>query len=688
MVDWPVDVAGLSARLTSHGLAVDGVEWLGRDLSGAVVARVEGLERHPRADGLLVAAIDAGARRATVVTGAQNVRAGDLVPWLAPGGALPDGTRIGARDLRGVQSDGMLLSAAEMALGPDPDGIFILDAGAPGEDVAALLGLPEAVLVLDLTPNVAVHCQSIAGVAREVAAAYGGPLRLPDAPLLEAGAFPFEARIEDVVDCSRYALALVEFAEPLGRARTPASLRRRLIACGVRLHGLAVDVTNYVMLEMGQPLHAFDADRLRGGVIEVRRARAGERLVTLDGQARTLGPEQLVIADSEGPVGLAGVMGGLESEVGEATRRVLFEAAAFAPRRTRRSGRGLGLMSEAQGRFEKGVDVAAVPLALARAAALCVAAEAGARALPAIADVGPGKSAAPLRLGLRPARAASVLGMDLAPGEAADALRRLGFEVEDGEGGTLSVGVPLRRGDVEGEVDLIEEVGRLLGFDRLPERLPTGQVTLGRPDAERAWQDALADATAAQGLTEIVTSWLCSAAELDRLGFESDRRVRLHNPIGPDADCVRPSLLPGLVRGLRHNLDRGRPGAWLFERGSVAERAASGEGWPFVERQQLAALCFGPRAAESWRADPGGTEADFFALKGVLGHLLVSAYGPEEDGWRARPLGPDDAWAARLHPGRSACIEGAGGERLGVLGELHPALAAALDLRGPVIYWQ
>jgi phenylalanyl-tRNA synthetase beta chain len=686
MVDWPVEVDALAARLTAQGLAVDAVEWLGRDLAGAVVARVVGMERHARADGLWIVSLDAGGRSATVVTGAQNVRTGDLVPWLEPGGVLPDGTRIDARDLRGVRSDGMLLSAAEMALGPDPDGIFILGDGTPGADVAAVLGLPEAVLELDLTPNVAVHCQSIAGVAREVAAAFGGVLRLPEAPLPAVGPFPFEARIEDEDECPRYALGLVGFGAALAAARTPMAVRRRLTASGVRLHGLAVDITNYVMLEMGQPLHAFDADRIRGDRIFVRRARPGESLVTLDGQSRVLTGEQLVIADEAGPIGLAGVMGGLQSEVSPETERVLFEAAVFGSRRTRRSGRGLGLMSEAQGRFEKGVDVAAIPLALGRAMHLAAAAEPGARPAAAIADVGPGRQAAPRTIHLRPERAASLLGMPVDGASAGDALRRLGFGVESaGAAQDLAVTVPVRRGDVELEVDLVEEVGRLVGFDRLPERLPVGRVTLGAQDPARAWQEALADAMAAQGLTEIVTSWLCSAVgDLDRLGFPEAERIRLQNPLTPDADSVRPSLLPGLVRALRHNLDRGRAGAWLFERGSVAVRTAAA--WPFLERPALAALAYGPRAPESWRGAP--ENADFFALRGVLGHLLADAYGAEGEAWQVRPMPSGDAWARRLHPGRRALVESRQGERLAVLGELHPALLAALDLPSPVIYWE
>lgn len=687
MVDIGVEVAALADRLTAHGLAVDQVERLGEGVRGVVAARVAGMARHPRADGLWVVELDAGGRAPTVVTGAQNLRPGDLVPWLEPGGALADGTRIDVRDLRGVRSDGMLLSAAEMAIGPDADGIFVLDDGAPGDDVAALLGLPEPVLVLDLTPNVAVHCQSIAGVAREVVAAYGGSLRLPAVQALPVGPFPFQARIQDEADCTRYALALVAFPQGVAAARTPALLRRRLIASGVRLHGLAVDVTNYVMLEIGQPLHAFDADRLQGDAIEVRRARDGECLTTLDGQERALTGEQLVIADATGPVGLAGVMGGQRSEVGDATRRVLFEAAVFAPRRTRRSGRPLGLMSEAQGRFEKGVDPSAVPFALARAVGLCTGAEPTARASATIADVGPGRTALPATVRLRPARAASLLGLDLGQGEAAEALARLGFGVRAGRDGELDVSVPLRRGDVEGEVDLIEEVGRVVGFDRLPERLPVGRVTLGRQDPARAWQEALADAMAGQGLTEVVSSWLCgSASELDRLGFDPATCIRLRNPLGPDVDSVRPSLLPGLVRALSHNLDRGRAGAWLFERGSIARRAPAGAAWPFVERPALGALAYGPRAEESWRG--AGEVADFFALKGVLGHLLSAAYGPEEAGWRARPLEAGDAWAPRLHPGRRATIEAGVGERVAVLGELHPTLLAALDLPSPVIYWE
>jgi len=699
MADARVTPEELGARLTAQGLALEVIEWLGQGLAGVFVGEVLALSRHPAADELWVVELGLGARTVTVVTGADNLRVGDRVPWIEPGATLPGKGRIERRMLRGTASDGMLLSADELGMGPDADGIFVLDPTAPlGADAARLLGLPQPVLVLDLTPNVAVHCQSVAGVAREVAAAYGCALRVPQPPPLPVGPLPFAARIEQDGDCPRYVLGLATWPGGVARARTPALVRQRLLASNVRLHGLAVDVTNYVMLEMGQPLHAFDADAIEGDTIEVRRARPAEELVTLDGQHRRLTDEQLVIADRRGPIGLAGVMGGQGSEVGPATRRVLFESAWFEPRAVRRSGRSLGLFSEAQSRFEKGVDGTAVPAALSRALELCRQGGEAVEVAPGHVDVGSGRERRPRTVPLRVARVGALLGIDVRADEARDALTRLGFGVRSGGEGRLEVDVPVRRGDVEAEVDLVEEVGRLGGYDRLPDRLPQGRTTLGRQLPERAWQEALADALVGQGLAEVVMSSFVAGADLDRLAFGREGRVTLDNPLGPDIDTMRPSLLPGLLRAFRVNVERGRQGVWLFERGTLTRRAGSdlggwppaagappGPDWPFEERQAIAALAYGPPGPESWRG--AAPAADFFAVKGVVGRLLDAAYGPEGEGWSVRAIDPgrDGDWGARLHPGRAAVVE-ADGAPVGVVGEIHPVLLATLDLPGPVIY--
>lgn len=681
----------LADRLTAQGLAVETVTEAGRGLEGGIVARAVAVESHPNADHLVVVRLDLGASESTVVTGAPNVVAGALVPYLPPGGRLPSGVRMERRLFRGVPSDGMLLSAQEMGLGPDAEGICLLDGGGPemkpGADLGYASGLPDAVLDLDLTPNVATFAQSVLGLGQEVAAMLGGKVRRParqegPAPRPE-GSRPFAWEIlrESGDDCPQYLLGLLD-VEGLGAAPTPFWMRRRLLLSGMRLHGLAVDMTNYVMLETGQPLHAFDAEAVRGGRIGVRRARLGERLQTLDGTEVSLTPAQLVIADGEGPIGLAGVMGGQTSEVGPRTRRILLEAAEFDARAVRRSGRALGFFSEAQSRFEKGVDPNGVRRALERAIALFEETLGSSHVVSQVA--GQERVVRERIVSLRPGRVAGLLGRPFRAEEVSESLQRLGFGVAP-EGDILRVTVPSARLDIEGEVDLVEEVARITGYDRLPSRLPLEPPTVGSQPRLSVLSDALADALCAQGLTEVMTSPLISEREAAGLGVLGSPLMRIRNPLTADADTLRPSLLPGLVRAARLNLDRGREGVWIFDRGQVfAAPSAPGEG-P-TEDARIGALALGARGAADWRVK--SDRADFFALKGLVWPLLEAVYGPEGAGFTvATGPGTEHRTQGILHPGRCLAVSALGRQVL-VLGQLHPALEDTLDLPGPVIYWE
>jgi phenylalanyl-tRNA synthetase beta chain len=679
----PATAQEVASRLTLQGVTVEAVEWAGEGLSGAYAATVVGVDAHPHADHLWVVTVHTGGAEVTVVTGAPGLRPGDRVPWMEVGGRLPSGSKLERRVVRGVASEGMLLSAAEMGLGPEDDRIYRLDASvSPGTDLCQALGLPEAVLVLDLTPNVAVHSQSVRGVAREVAAAYGVGMAAVHPQVPPVGPFPVQAWAEDPQDAPLYALGWAE-GEDLGQREAPFLLRHRLLLAGQRPRSLAVDVTNYVLWEWGQPLHAFDADQLRGARVGVRRARPGERLVTLDGVERILGPEQLVIADGEGPVGLAGVMGGQNSQVTPQTQRVALEAAWFRPQAVRRSGRGVGLLTDAQARFEKGVDPEGVLPALGYA--LDLLAQAGVRTGGYRAQVGeppPGAREAVLRL----SRLALLLGMEVSPGEAEQALSRLGFGVAFQRDGSWRVRIPSWRGDVEGEADLVEEVGRMVGYERLPSRSLSTPPTLPPAHPRRLQEEGMVDYLVAQGFTEVATTSLVSPGEVEALGLAPSSLLSLANPLRTDASVLRPCLLPGLLRVLKANQEWGKERVWVCERGTVFAPPL-GPGEFAREARRLAALAYGPRQEEDWRTPRA--LPDFFTLKGVLVGWLEDTVGREGEAYTFVPgAGEEPPWRDSLHPGRSARVVDRHGRTLAVLGELHPRLAARLELEGPVLYWE
>ncbi|HEX6988067.1 MAG TPA: phenylalanine--tRNA ligase subunit beta, partial [Bacillota bacterium] len=682
-VEVPWDAGELAERLTAVGLAVESVERPGDEVRGVMVATVTAVEPHPDADQLRICSIDAGDRTARVVTGARNARPGARVVWAAPGARLAGGVEIGVRRLRGVESQGMLCSTWELGL-PSParteeerlaEGLLLLPAdleAAPGADARPLLGLDDVVLVLELTPNYAAHCQSILGVAREVAALTGRPLTPPPLPAAARDPRPacdlIEVEIEAPDGCSRYVARLID---GVAVGPSPLWLQRRLQLCGQRPVNNLVDVTNYVMLETGQPLHGFDYARLEGRRIIVRRARAGEALRTLDGQDRALTPEDLVIADEGGPVAVAGVMGGAGSEVTPATRTVLLEAAHFDAASVLRTARRLGLRTEASSRFDKGLDPEAAPGAADRAAAM-IAALGGGRVLSggidAVAD--PHR---PRVIPFRPERINGLLSLDLSPGEVRGLLERYGFSVTEG-----GVRVPSHRTDVHGEADLAEEVARLYGYDRIPSALPPGApAEAGRPERERVLAGVRAVMVGA-GFHEVVT-FSFAPADLGRrlrLGPEhpQHRALRLANPMGEELATLRTTLLGGVLEVLRHNTRRWVDNAALFELGTVY-LPAEGDGPPQSlpdERQHLIAVGTGELRAGHWQGR--GEVMDVYYLKGALDRV-------------ARRLGIDLTVQAAvlpfLHPGRGADVL-LDGRAVGYLGELHPDVAEDWDLPGRV----
>lgn len=665
-----LDPQALARRLTMLGLEVDALDRAGEPLERVVVGRVVGLRRHPNADKLSLCQVDIGATEPLgIVCGAANVREGGLYATALEGARLPGGLVIKPTRLRGEPSAGMLCSARELGLEAGVDGLLELDADAvPGSDVTGLLKLGDPVLDLNITPNRA-DCFSILGIAREVAA-------LESAPRAEAAQPAIAATIADVQPieladagaCPRFAGRIIRGLRP--DAATPLWMRERLRRCGVRPIHPVVDVTNYVMLELGQPMHAYDLARLDGAVT-ARLARPGEACVLLDGQEVHPQEDVLVIADGTGPVGLAGIMGGSRTAVSATTRDIFLEAAFFTPAAMAGRARRFGLHTEASLRFERGVDPTLPPRAIERATEL-VLAIAGGRPGPVVDRCEPARLPVRHAVRLRRARLARVLGVEIDPAEVQEILVRLRMQVRpDGEGWLVTP--PPARFDIEREEDLIEEVARVHGYERIP-ALP-GAATV-QPAAVGEVPDPVRHAAmllVARGYQEAITYSFIEPAMASRFGADPAAALQLANPISAELAVMRQSLWPGLVLAARENLRRQQPRLRLFETGA---RYLGRDGQAPEEQRCLAGIAIGPRWPEQWgeRAQP----VDVFDVKADVEALLAR-------GGRLDAVSFEVASHPALHPGRSARIRVAGRDA-GWLGELHPALAAELELPGTMLF--
>jgi phenylalanyl-tRNA synthetase beta chain len=680
----------LATRLAMTGTEVERVHHHGVGaLEHFVVARVLSSERHPDADRLTVCSVAVGeGDTATIVCGAPNVAAGQTVAVARPGAVMPDGTRLGRAKLRGVASEGMILAEDELGIGTLHAGIMVLDdlldGGGdlvPGTPLADVLPLSTDVLELEITPN-RPDCLGIYGVAREVHAATGAPLGEPpwaDDPCPGDAPPPpgLEVTVASPDICPRFT---VRAFEDVTIAESPPWLKARLMAAGQRPIGNVVDITNYVMLLTGHPLHAFDLDRVAGGRLHVRRAREGERLTTLDGVDRELDPDIVVIEDADGPTSLAGVMGGARSEVGEGTTRVLMEVAVWDGPNVNRTSTKLGLRSEASSRFEKGLPpegtLEAQAVATRLMLELC-----GARLTGGTIDVGePPPGAAPIRL--RDARVERLLGMAVERDRSRAILDALGFGTADAPDG-LDVTVPhFRRRDVTREADLVEEVARLGPLDELPATIQRNRT--GRPGGlgeRRRLRRRAEDVLVALGLHEIVGWSFTEPALLDRLLLPADdplrRVVELENPLSEAQSILRPTLLGSLLDAAAHNRAREAGDLALFERGTVYRlrpRGGASDGELADEHSALGVLLTGAVPPPSWR-DPEPRPADFFAAKGILEAVM----GALRVHWAAEP-----SPRPFLHPGRSAAVVAGDDDAVGFLGELHPRVARAWDFEEPV----
>ena len=672
-----LDTHALADRLAMTGTEVERVERHGVGaLQNFVVGRVLKAEQHPNADRLRVCLVDIGdGSPSQIVCGAPNVAAGQTVAVAKPGAVMPDGTKLGKAKLRGLESNGMILAEDEVAIGTDHDGIMVLgrDGLAPGTPLEHVLPIATDVLVLEITPN-RPDCLGIYGVAREVHAATGASLS--PAPWQDdpgsSGREPegITVTVQDPDLCPRFTARVFEDVK-IGPS--PLWLKARLMAAGQRPISNVVDITNYVMLLTAQPLHAFDLDRVAGAQLTVRRARDGEQIETLDGQTRTLDSDMVLIEDAEGPTSIAGVMGGERSEVQPNTTRVLMEAANWNGANIHHTSLKLGLRSEASSRFEKQLQPEQAMEAQAVSTQLMIEL-CGARLVPGTIDVG-GEGPPLKTIRLRDARVTSLLGAAIPRSRCREILGALEFGTQDAEDG-LDVTVPaFRRGDVTREADLIEEVARIDGLDKLPATLPSRHGAHAELTPRQKLRRRATDALTGHGLNEIVGWSFASPDVNDRLRLGADhplrRAVELANPLSTEQSRLRTTLLGSLLDTARHNRSRGAGALRLFEAGAVY--LPQGEGELPREPYHLGALLSGDARRATWR-DPVPRSADFFAIKGVLAGLL----GRLRVDWTvvhvAEPF---------LHPGRAASIL-ADGEAVGWIGEIHPLVAAEWDLSDTV----
>jgi phenylalanyl-tRNA synthetase beta chain len=667
LVDIKADRAALAHALTMAGLEVEELTPLGESLGGVVVAEIVAAEKHPEADRLQVCKVDAGTGELLqIVCGAPNARVGIKVPLAMVGATLPGGTNIKAAKLRGVESFGMLCSAKELGIDNDASGLLELPLDAPvGQSLATYLGLPDASIELKLTPN-RPDCLGLSGLAHDVAALFGSHVKVPaqaDAPVTSEAHRGI--RLEAGKDAPRYLGRIIEGIDPA--ARTPLWLAERLRRSGLRPISAMVDVTNYVMLELGQPLHAFDNDKLDGDIV-VRHARDGETLKLLDGSEVKLDSGFLLIADEKKPLAVAGVMGGYDSRVTETTHTIFLESAHFAPAAIMGRARKLGMHTDASHRFERGVDPELPRRALERATELLLAI-AGGKAGPVLVAENPADLPKPATVTLRRVRLKRVLGIEVADTEVARIFTALGMQVAAIDEG-WRITAPSSRFDIELEEDLVEEVARIYGYDRIPTHTPEGALALATEPEARLNELAVREQLAAREYYEAVNLAFVNQAVLEKWGF-TENLVPLANPLSADLAVMRPSLLPGLIEALSHNRARQQDRVRLFELGH-----AFAAGNPPLETPSLAIVASGHAHAEQW--GEAARPLDFFDLKGDLDAII--AWGGEPQRWAVHA----DGLPGWLHPGRATRVT-RDGETAGYLGALHPRLAKALDL-GPDVH--
>ncbi len=682
-VDFNWSPEELTNRLTLLGLEVEGVQKVSGAFDGIVVAQVVTRDKHPNADKLSLCRVNDGTGERQIVCGAQNFKAGDKVPLILPGASLPlkagetEPFTIKVGKIRGVESHGMLCSPQELGLPEPVDGLLILREDAKvGQPFGEYLGRSGSDVIYDLevTPN-RPDLNSVIGIAREIAAVTGNALKIPnvDGGVASPGQSAEElvaVRVEDAEMCPRYTARVVKGVK-IGPS--PEWLKNTLEKAGIRSISNVVDVTNYVMLETGQPLHAFDYHLVARGAggkptIVVRHAAAGEKFQTLDKTERTLAVDMLLIADEQKGIALAGVMGGANTEINQETRDVLIESAYFSPVNIRRTSKRLGLRSESSYRFERGADVEICDYASRRAAQLILE-TAGGELAPGVVDIRSQSKASP-EITIHFAKTDALLGAVISHAEQLSHLTKLGLAVAQQTPGVATLKIPSWRVDLKREVDLIEEVGRLHGVDRLPSTPPCGAIGANEFDAVYDQIFEVRRILTSLGLSEAQGQTLISRGEVR--GFDAGQIVALANPLSSDMDVLRPSLLPGLIHSLQHNASRKNHDVALFEIGRVFMQAGGG----LKEGRRVAVAITGQRALTFWSGSERNAKFDAYDLKGLVEDLL------EQFGLRGVVYTKRTESSELLL--ESAAVALGGKLLLGELGQLLPTLAKKYDLREPV----
>lgn len=678
-----VDLSGISAseladKITKSGIEVDGVEKKSEGLKGVVIGHVLECERHPNADKLNKCLVDIGEEEPVqIICGAPNVAKGQKVAVAKVGAVLPGNFKIKKAKLRGEVSHGMICSLQELGIEAKlvakefATGIFNFPQDAQvGDDALSALGLDDEILELDLTPNRA-DAQSMLGVAYEVAAILNREVKLPTIEKEEAAekaADYISVKVEAEEDSPFY---MAKIVKDVKIGPSPLWMQTRLMNAGIRPHNNVVDITNYVLLEYGQPLHAFDYDRFGSKEILVRRAKEGEKITTLDETERTLTPEHLVITNGKEPVALAGVMGGADSEVREDTTNIIIEAAYFNSAVVRKASKDHGLRSEASARFEKGVDPERVRAAGERAAQL-MALYAGGTVLDGTAEYN--------QLNIEPAvvsitldKINAAIGTTISAEEVKDILARLGFEVKT-EGEEFIITVPTRRGDISIEADIVEEVARLYGYDKIPSTLPKGTPTLGALTDYQQKRRLARRTLEGAGLYQAITYSLTSEEKAGQFALEKREAVKLAMPMSEERSHLRMSIVPQLLEAVKYNNARQIDSVALYEIGSVFLKQEN-EQLP-DEREHIAAAVTGLWEASLWQGEKKAV--DFFVLKGVLESLFEALGMQDQIQYRQAVL-------EHMHPGRTAEVL-LNGDVIGFIGQVHPALQKELDLKDTYVF--